>query len=513
MSAKYYLVVGSERRGPFNKAELESQDLRRETLVWRKGLPDWALAGSVAELLDIFDEPPPLPGREPAPLSSADRPPLPVPERMSIPERDGLPGSDQFKDPAVNLARTETAPPVYRDEMEEPRPSLRRVRIPYDAIGFRRLFLGGAFAFVPGLVLLLGFAILLGILALYGTDSAIPRFDPQRKDVVMVFDPGARTLGTVGAIFAVAFAVLGFVGVVSGAACFCVLLYRAWAIIYDGRTGPSPGRAVGFLFIPFFQLYWTFIAILGLAHDLNRFVRRYDLEAPTASHGLGFAICFYSVLTYVPIPLGLGPLTLGLILLPFFMRSVYRTCAAICDDANRDRIASTPLERSLRHPDLPRPVSAHILSVVGTVLALIGLALLVPGYCVGLDSLRHLNRDVRHAEVLRQAATHLRGLPALDQQDRNRLQDFENRANRIEQMTFHWRDDVIISVSVFCGGLLLIAIAITAALVARACAKSSEEAGGQLVPPWPVTQGAGFLPKNARNPSRHSSVSRGAALP
>jgi len=45
MPAKYYLVLDRETRGPFGKEELERQSLRRDTLLWRKGLADWMPAG------------------------------------------------------------------------------------------------------------------------------------------------------------------------------------------------------------------------------------------------------------------------------------------------------------------------------------------------------------------------------------------------------------------------------------------------------------------------------------
>jgi hypothetical protein len=40
-----------------------------------------------------------------------------------------------------------------------------------------------------------------------------------------------------------------------------VLLHKAWASIQDGQTSVSPGKAVGFLFIPFYNFYWIFRAV------------------------------------------------------------------------------------------------------------------------------------------------------------------------------------------------------------------------------------------------------------
>jgi len=51
-----------------------------------------------------------------------------------------------------------------------------------------------------------------------------------------------------------------------------ILLYNFWKTIQDGRASTTPGKAIGFLFIPFFNLYWVFRALYGLARDQNRFI-------------------------------------------------------------------------------------------------------------------------------------------------------------------------------------------------------------------------------------------------
>jgi hypothetical protein len=510
MAGKYYVIVEGGRRGPFGKEELEGQGLRRDSLVWFKGLPDWVAAGRVPELLDVFDEPPPVPG-EAAP---GEAPPLAaLPSDLTIPERAALP-SEQIKDPAVNVPRNEAAPPTYADERDSLAPIAPRIgpwRIPYDAIGMRRLYVGGMATYVPGLILVLVVAVVIAWLSMGGIQTSTPRFDPQRRDVVNEFDPAARTMETLTAVASVAGAVLGVTGLVIGAACFFVLLYRAWRVIDDGRSSPTPAKAVGFLFIPFFNVYWVYVALWGLARRLNRFGRRHELDVPIASQPLGLAMSVYCCLTYLPIPFaGLVPLGLNLILWPFFMRSVYRNTTTLCEDANRERIAQAGLERSLRQLDLPRPVSAHITSIAAMVLALIGTPVFVIAFIVGLHTLQHYNRDILMSDAQRQGVEHLRGL---NPPDPNRLRDLQNRLNNTEGMLFRWRHDLIVSTAVMGLGVFLLAIAITLAHVSRLCARVSEDAVPQVPPAWPATHGAGFLPKNARRPWRHSSVSRGAALP
>lgn len=61
---------------------------------------------------------------------------------------------------------------------------------------------------------------------------------------------------------------------------FLVLLYNFWKILQDGYAEVTPGKAVGFLFIPFFNFYWAFKAFWGLAKEQNNFIdRHYSMAA------------------------------------------------------------------------------------------------------------------------------------------------------------------------------------------------------------------------------------------
>lgn len=58
-----------------------------------------------------------------------------------------------------------------------------------------------------------------------------------------------------------AFSLLGAVPGIYQMVIWLVLLYKAWASIQDGQTPVSPGKAAGFLFIPFYNLCWVFRAV------------------------------------------------------------------------------------------------------------------------------------------------------------------------------------------------------------------------------------------------------------
>lgn len=51
------------------------------------------------------------------------------------------------------------------------------------------------------------------------------------------------------------------------------------APIADGQARTSPGRALGFLFIPFYNLYWMFQVLPGWASDFNAYCARHGIRA------------------------------------------------------------------------------------------------------------------------------------------------------------------------------------------------------------------------------------------
>lgn len=59
-----------------------------------------------------------------------------------------------------------------------------------------------------------------------------------------------------------------------------VLIYQLWAAIQDGQARTSPGKAVGFMLIPLFNLYWMFQAIHGFAQDYNKYIARHGIKVP-----------------------------------------------------------------------------------------------------------------------------------------------------------------------------------------------------------------------------------------
>jgi hypothetical protein len=113
-----------------------------------------------------------------------------------------------------------------------------------------------------------------------------------------------------------------------------IFLYRAWAQIQDGRARTTPGKAVGFRFIPFFALYWEFVAVKGLAEDIEDYARARNIAIEPIPRSLTITYCVLMIvagfLSAVPV---LGPLlliSLAVVLLILF-KKIADASAAIAE--------------------------------------------------------------------------------------------------------------------------------------------------------------------------------------
>jgi len=101
-----------------------------------------------------------------------------------------------------------------------------------------------------------------------------------------------------------------------------MFVYKAWALIQDGSPRTSPGQAIGFLFIPLFNLYWMFVAYWGLAQDLNKYAQERGITARPAAEGM---ILWGIILILVGFIVGCTA-PVGAILLLIGFNSIKNTC-------------------------------------------------------------------------------------------------------------------------------------------------------------------------------------------
>ncbi len=91
---------------------------------------------------------------------------------------------------------------------------------------------------------------------------------------------------------------IGFGLIIAGYACLVfsgiliyIYLYRAWKCLQPGGATVSPGAAIGFLFIPVFNLYWFFKAIGGLPRQWNTITSAYPNTKNAPKLTMGAFIC------------------------------------------------------------------------------------------------------------------------------------------------------------------------------------------------------------------------------
>lgn len=82
-----------------------------------------------------------------------------------------------------------------------------------------------------------------------------------------------------------------------------VWVYKAWQSVpdqmryTDAGKWVTPGQACGYLYIPFYNLYWTFIANLGLCEAINRTLVSQG-KPPKAPKGLAIAASVTQIIPY-----------------------------------------------------------------------------------------------------------------------------------------------------------------------------------------------------------------------
>ncbi|MDO4551095.1 MAG: hypothetical protein Q4C96_07575 [Planctomycetia bacterium] len=129
--------------------------------------------------------------------------------------------------------------------------------------------------------------------------------------------------------------ICGFVSLFS----FLLFIYRCWRIIQDGYARTTPGRAVGFLFIPIFNIYWIFVAFYGLAEDMNAFCNRYGIGRPVQDRVNTNVLLASLIFYYTGIIISFFSI-IALICGIFSINSLARVAAKIQEERNRQENAA-----------------------------------------------------------------------------------------------------------------------------------------------------------------------------
>ena len=141
------------------------------------------------------------------------------------------------------------------------------------------------------------------------------------------------SLSDAGAVIGVLALFIGSTMVIYGTVYMYILLYRLWKIIPPDIARTTPYKAVGFCFIPFFNLYWHFVAFMGLGEDMNKVLQSQGIQhRVNAGLGMTASILFcISILPYIGFLTGLA----GMIVLLCFYKSAKDGAIAMLEQGKR----------------------------------------------------------------------------------------------------------------------------------------------------------------------------------
>jgi hypothetical protein len=204
---------------------------------------------------------------------------------------------------------------------------------------------------------------------------------------------------TVGALIAgqgtieaehTAFVLIGSLFSIYAFIVFAVLVYKMWKITSPDFARTSPAKAVGFLFIPIFQLYWLFIAIWGWTKDFNAFLRQRQSDSQYAPEGLSLAVAiFWLIGTTIGVVSGFAGVPVvgtilglpNLVLVPLF---IYKVCSCLNDLP--DEIREAALRPAMAPQEVTGPrgfgIASLVLGILSIVIPYLGLVLGIIGIVV-----------------------------------------------------------------------------------------------------------------------------------
>jgi len=280
----WYYSNDGEQLGPVSVEELQQLAaqgiITAESSLWSEGLEDWVRATQVEGL---FGEEAP----QEVPVAAA-----PAASKLIVgaAAQTATPLAGQVTPVTTTAPAAQAAAPAAA-----PYPA-GAIAVPvgedYPAVAPKKAGFGKLLAFtLAGPLIMLLVLLIVGVVGQQSATSGT------------VSDSAAMSLGllAVGAYF------LWFGLSTVGMVLAMMYLYRVWDLLRWGSPTTTPGKAIGFLFIPFFNLYWIFVAYHGLAKDWNRVMASHpDLAlAPRMKEGmfLTYCICTVSVVGAVFSPI------------------------------------------------------------------------------------------------------------------------------------------------------------------------------------------------------------------
>ena len=285
----FYTDAQQQQLGPVTIEQLQqlatNGQIQPTTLVWTEGMAEWAQADQVQGIY----------AQTAAPVAAAAAPVLLV-------TGSAAPVENPYTAPGTQVAPGAGVAGVY------PAPFVKKTSF--------GLYLG---AYIASILLLV-----ISMFVFASAVSDIPDFEAEQRQIIAAEteEEMAQAQEAMNAKSEVATeldtstasglgigSLLGFAawGISVFAAIYgYIILYRAWHILQPGGARTTPGAAVGFMFIPLFNLYWVFNVYVGWSTDWNRIRSTYpDLQAAPAASGGMFIAALVCLITIILSPIGL----------------------------------------------------------------------------------------------------------------------------------------------------------------------------------------------------------------
>lgn len=264
MDQQWHLLQDGQQFGPYTADQLVEYAgdgrIVRDSMLWTEGLADWIKASEVDGLFPPAPVAVPVAVAAPAYVPGGNPPPW---------MRGGAAAQVPMARPAGSIA-------AARPGMMPARPGMGLAIQAVPGENYPPTDANGAwFGLMAAFHAIGGGLLVIGLVLFFKTAAQIAQGgNPQLPPLgVIMFLAAAASITSL--IFQL------------------IYIGRLWSCLRYADPRTTPGKAVGFLFIPLFSLYWIFVAIYGLAQDWNRITSQHpDLaRAPKMSEGLFLAFC------------------------------------------------------------------------------------------------------------------------------------------------------------------------------------------------------------------------------
>jgi GYF domain 2 len=264
MSDQWFVHSDDQQMGPYSGEQLvqyaQEGNIAPETLIWAEGMAEWSPASQIPGLF------PEVAAAQPVEVAKA---PAWAPP--------GARGAMKTATGAAPLAQASAAGGDY----------------PYAPIKPASFGLW-LWTLLGGFILMILATVVFSLAAKSSMDSSAAGMDQEAVT--------AAAAGKAG--FGLLLLGLGGLSLMLSMIFSLINIHRAWGCLAWGAPATTPGKAVGMLFIPFFNIYWMFVAIAGLPKDWNRIVAAHGNlnAAPRLSEGMFLMYCIGS-LVFPPLAL------------------------------------------------------------------------------------------------------------------------------------------------------------------------------------------------------------------